>query len=156
MCTHDIHTLTTCHPPPPPSSLILPLPGAPSSSSSFISPSTTAFSADGEQSTESAEAEETTTEMEAEPEPTLQLPPPAAAATAGSTGVMATVEESRVSVGGEHQSDPEEEQQQHMNRESVTSHIDPGFLSLSDPGRTMTGAKLSLFACSCVPPNIST
>ena len=104
-----------------------PLPGVPSSSSSFISPSTTAFSADSERSTET---EETTTEMETEPEPEATLEPPAAT---GSASVKA-VGESGGSVHGEHQSDPEEEQQR--NGDPAHSHvIDQGSLSLSEPGK---------------------
>ena len=128
-----MHSICTCisYIFPPPRTLN-PL-GAPSSSSSFRSPSTTAFSADSEHSTESAETEEgTATEMEVEPaEPTSELPAAAAA--------MATaLGESGGSVDGEHQVDPEEErplQQQHASREdSGISQSDRGFSSLSEPG----------------------
>ena len=131
---------------PLPSHLLL-LPGAPSSSSSFISPSTTAFSADSEHSTTPTESpsteEETATKMEVVPaeavlEPPSAAPAPAAAAT-GSASVKATVGGS----GGddEHQLDPEEEgwRQEHVNQvgDSGVSHerVDPGFLSLSEPGK---------------------
>ena len=150
--THNIHTLTVC---PPPTHT---LSGAPPSSSSFISPSTIAFSADREQSTEteeSTETEKTATEIEAEPEPALE--PPATAAAAGSAGVMAAVGEGGASVGGVHQSDPEEElQRQHVNQELAISRVDPGYMFLSDPGKQCSVQNWNHNGCANHPPSTCT
>lgn len=123
------------------------LPGVPSSSSSFISPSTTAFSADSEHTTESsAETEETATEMEAEP----TLEPPSAAAARSASVMAATVGNGGI-VDSEHQVDLEEEQrlqQQRVHRrDSDISHTDPGFLSLSEPGKQCLIFLLSSTVC---------